>query len=93
MTITQMVDVPADRRLHLDFEFPFEIPAGKARVEVKVMPVVEKLTDRGTETALKSAGEGASPHPNSDALFALLAPLRGTVDVDKIRDERLAKHL
>ena len=87
MTVTQTVEVPADRRLHLDFEFPFEIPAGKARLEVKVTPVV---VNREAETALKSTGEGASPHPNSDALFALLSPIRGTVDIDTLRDERLA---
>ena len=37
--------------------------------------------------------EGTSPHPNSDALFALLSPIRGTVNIDEIRAERLAKHL
>ena len=43
--------------------------------------------------APRNADEGASPHPNSDALFALLAPIRGTVDVDEIRTERImAKH-
>jgi len=34
MTIEQTVEIPADRRVHLDFEVPFEIPAGKARVSV-----------------------------------------------------------
>ena len=93
MTVMQTVEIPADRRLHLDFEFPFEIPVGKARVEVKVTPVVEKLTGPGAEKALKSTDEWTSSHPNSDALFALLSPIRGAVDVDEIRDERLAKHL
>ena len=98
MTITQTVEVPADRRVFFEFLAPREIPAGKARVEVKVTPVVEKQTDqrspdRRSEPAL-SADEGASPHPHSDALFALLAPIRGTVDVDEIRTERImAKHL
>ncbi|MDR0442908.1 MAG: hypothetical protein LBH44_05840 [Treponema sp.] len=31
MYIEQMVVIPADRRLHLDFDLPFEIPMGKAR--------------------------------------------------------------
>ena len=34
MTIEQTVDISADRRLHLDFEIPFEVRAGKARVSV-----------------------------------------------------------
>ena len=104
MTITQTVDIPADHRVFFEFLAPREIPAGKAKVEVKVTPVVEKQTaqpspDRGSpdqrsEPAPKSADEGASPHPHSDALFALLAPIRGTVDVDEIRTERImAKHL
>ena len=93
MTITQTVEVPADHRVFFEFLAPREIPAGKARVEVKLTPVVEKQTDqRFAEPALKSADEGAmSP---VDALFALFAPIRGTVDVDEIRTERImAKHL
>ncbi|MCL2067812.1 MAG: hypothetical protein FWG99_10150 [Treponema sp.] len=36
MTITQTVDIPADRRITL--EVPREVPAGKAQVELKVTP-------------------------------------------------------
>ena len=95
MTITQTVDIPADHRVFFEFLAPREIPAGKTRVEMKLTPVVEKQTDQqSAEPALKSADEGASPHPNSDALFALFAPIRGTVDIDEIRTERImAKHL
>jgi hypothetical protein len=88
MTITQTVDIPADRHVFFDFLAPREIPAGKTRVEVKLMPVVEKQ-----DTALKNAKEGTSPHPNSDALFALFSQIRGKVDIDEIRTERLAKHI
>jgi hypothetical protein len=94
MTITQTVDIPADHRVFFEFLAPREIPAGKTRVEVKLTPVVEKQTDQRSAKPDLSADEGASPHPNSDALFALFAPIRGTVDVDEIRTERiLAKHL
>jgi len=94
MTVTQTVDIPADRRVFFEFLAPREIPAGKARVEVKVTPVVEKQTDQRSAEPALSAAEGTSPHPNSDALFALFAPIRGTVDIDEIRTERiLAKHL
>jgi hypothetical protein len=89
MTITQTIEVPADHRVFFEFLAPREIPAGKARVEVKVTPVIEQ------QDTLKTADEGAmSP---VDALFALLAPIRGTVDVDEIRTERIlakySKHL
>jgi len=40
MTITQTVEIPANRRLIINI--PSEIPAGKAQVEVKVIPFVKK---------------------------------------------------
>ena len=42
MTITQTVDISADRRVRFDFEVPLEIPEGKAQVEFKVIPFVKK---------------------------------------------------
>ena len=110
MTVTQTVDIPADHRVFFEFLAPQEIPAGKTRVEMKLTPVVEKQTDRrspdrgSNEPALSAEGEMSPvdalseilsrPSPHTDALFALLAPIRGTVDVDEIRTERImAKHL
>ena len=40
MTITQTVEIPADRRLTINI--PSEIPAGKAQLEVRVIPFVKK---------------------------------------------------
>jgi len=51
MTITQTVEIPADRRLHLDFEVPREVPTGRAQVEFKVIPFVKK--DEKSEPPLK----------------------------------------
>ena len=89
MTITQTVDIPADHMLTI--EVPREIPEGQAILTFTPAPV-KKATDQGSDTALQTADEGAvSP---VDALFALFAQIRGTVDVDEIRTERiLAKHL
>jgi len=42
MTITQNVEIPENRRLHLELEIPREIPTGKARFEYKVIPFVNK---------------------------------------------------
>jgi len=42
MTITQTVEILADRRLIIDV--PLEVPMGKAQVEVKVIPLVKKET-------------------------------------------------
>ena len=38
MTLEQTVDIPIDRRLHLDWVIPREIPSGRAKVELKVIP-------------------------------------------------------
>jgi hypothetical protein len=34
MSITQTVEIPANRRVHLDFEVPIEIPIGKAQLSL-----------------------------------------------------------
>jgi hypothetical protein len=87
MTITQTVDIPADHRVFFEFLAPREIPAGKARVEVKVTPVVEKQD----EPALKSADEGEMSHV--DALLGILSQIGGNIDIDELRTERImAKH-
>jgi len=49
MTIEQTVDIPADRRVHLDFKVPVEIPIGKA--QISVTPLAESS---GTHISLLS---------------------------------------
>jgi hypothetical protein len=56
MTIEQTVEIPADRRLHLDFEFPLEIPVGKARVTVT--PVVETPKKYTSLLSMRGSCEG-----------------------------------
>jgi len=46
MTIEQTVTIPADHRVFFEFLAPREIPAGKARVELKLTPVAEELAER-----------------------------------------------
>ena len=86
MTIGKTVEIPADRKLHLDFDVPVEIPAGKARVELKVIPFVKKQK----KATLKNADSSLTPH--TDALLSILSNL-GDINIDEIREERLAKHL
>jgi len=43
MTLTQTVDITADRRVRFDFEVPSEIPEGKTLFEFKVIPFVKKI--------------------------------------------------
>ena len=43
MTLTQTVEIPANRRVHLDFEIPQEVPTGAiARLELVWSPEIEK---------------------------------------------------
>jgi len=37
MTIEQTVTIPADHRLHLDFEIPPQLPAGRARAALTLI--------------------------------------------------------
>jgi hypothetical protein len=34
MSITQTIEIPASRRVHLDFEVPLEMPIGRAQVSI-----------------------------------------------------------
>ena len=100
MTITQTVDIPADRRLNLNFQIPREVPAGKAQIEVKVIPFVKKeespsaakpaklrLTKKELDEMLHNAHT-----PISDSLTGILSHL-GDLTIEQIREERLAEHL
>jgi sporulation-control protein spo0M len=88
MTIGKTVEIPANRHLHLDFDFdiPVEIPVGRAQVELKVISFVDKQK----KSALKNTDNSLTPH--TDALLKILSNL-GDVNIDEIREERLAKHL
>jgi len=91
MTITQTVDITNSRRLHLDVELPLEIPAGKAQIELKVIPFARKkenqeeilLTRQMIDNMLQ-----ASPHTQ-----ALTVILSTDMTIQEIREERTAKYL
>jgi len=70
MTITQTVEIPADRRVHLDFEVPREVPTGKARVEFKVIPFVKKEEPSKTVKSLVSLMGIDKGIDTMDAYFA-----------------------
>jgi len=85
MTIEQTVEIPADHRIFFEFLAPKEIPAGPARVELKVTPIIEK---RG---AMKKEGVSQAT-PRADRLLGIAAHL-GDISLEEIRAERLAKYL
>ena len=68
MTITQTVEIPANRRLTINI--PSEVPAGKAQLEVKVIPFAqkeEKPKDAMRLLALRGSCKGLD---TMDAYFA-----------------------
>jgi len=70
MTITQTVDILADnRRLHLDFDVPREVPPGRVQVELKIIPFVkeERQEKPIPLLALRGSCEGID---TMDAYFA-----------------------
>ena len=100
MTITQTIEIPADRRITL--ELPHEIPIGQAKFEYKVTPFEKKeenpanvapendrktlgITMKELDKLLKNAHT-----PHSDALLGLLSGI-GDITAQQIREERLAE--
>ena len=96
MTITQTVEIPVDRRLFIDV--PPEVPAGKAFLEVKLIPFINKEEKpenkeklRMSKKELDELLENAHT-PISDSLTRILSHL-GDITIEQIREERLAKYL
>ncbi|MCL2139127.1 MAG: hypothetical protein FWH41_06305 [Treponema sp.] len=101
MTITQTVEIPADRRLYLDMEIPHEITADKAFVTIQFPVPAEAQQEMPAEprTAGKKIGMTRkeldeflkNAHtPHSDALLGILSGA-GDITLEQIREERLAR--
>jgi len=97
MTITQTIEIPADRRITL--EVPREVPAGAtARVEFKILPFVneDKKPASATSPKLgltkKELDEMLKNCPITQELSGILSDL-GDITIEQIREERLAKYL
>jgi len=99
MTITQTIEIPADHRLTI--EVPREVPAGLAKLEVKLIPVVKEHTDsrsdapKSTDEREKRHADALSkirsqPTPRADALLGVAANL-GDISLEQIREERLVE--
>jgi len=96
MTITQTVEIPADRRLIIDI--PREVPEGRAQVEVKVIPFVRidapaskpAPKDGKLKFTRKELDEMVKDCPLLDELTGIL---HTDMSVEEIRNERLAKYI
>jgi len=87
MIIEQTVEIPADHRILFEFLAPEEIPAGPARVELRVTPVTERQGQ-----AVPKNGNFDQSTPRADRLLGVAAHL-GDISLEQIREERLAKYL
>jgi len=56
MIIEQTVDIPADRRVHLDFEVPVEMPIGKA--QISITPLAETPVTHVSLLSLRGSCKG-----------------------------------
>jgi len=89
MTITQTIDIPADRRITL--EVPCEIPTGPVVLTFTPASAVK----HGSAVAITSEKPGEATvrnTPRADRLLGAAMGLGG-ISLDEIRDERLSKHL
>jgi hypothetical protein len=86
MTIEQTVEIPVDHRIFFEFLAPDEIPAGLARIELKVTPVIEKQEKATVKKEI------TGPTPRADRLLGVASHL-GDISLEEIRAERLAKYL
>ena len=83
MTIEQTIEIPENRQVFFEFFAPKEIPVGPAKVEVILLPIVEKTS---------SVDDKKPPTPITDSLVGILASA-GDISLEQIREERLAKYL
>ena len=87
MVIEQTIDIPVDRRVFFEFLAPRELPAGPARVELRVTPVHEAR--HGTEADSEGLAV-KSDRPPADVLADIAAQL-GHVNIEQILEERRLK--
>ena len=86
MTITQTVDIPADRRITI--EVPREIPAGKTIIAFTPAAALDRKKDPGTmEEALRMLEEQASD-PDRKPISRLFGTHKGIFGGDGVAYQR-----
>ena len=93
MTLTQTIEIPADRRVRFDFVVPREIPEGTAQVEFKVFPFVKKEEKQADNGKIRLTKEVIEEMLADETLLSLTGILKTDMTLDEIRMARLAKHL
>ncbi|MCL2212152.1 MAG: hypothetical protein FWB95_09550 [Treponema sp.] len=85
MTITQTIDIPADRRITV----PREVPTGRTIINFTPASAVK----HGSAVAISSEKQGEAAVRNTPRADRLLGAATGLGDIslDEIRDERLSQ--
>lgn len=77
-TIQKMIDIPGDHRLRLDWALPKDIPAGRAEVQVTIIPYTDAAA-----AAPRRAFEGLAGSLKGSTAFS-----RDAVELQReVRDE------
>jgi len=96
MTITQTVEIPENRRVHLDFDVPRDVPTGRTSIilqfPIKKEEQSSKLVSKDSKTKF-SKQEIDEMLKDCPILQKISGILHTDMTIDEIRDERLAKHL
>jgi len=95
MTITQTVEIPANRRVHFDFEVPREVPEGRTSVillfpDKKEAQPSKPVFNNGKIKLTKALKEELLA---DETLLSLTGILHTDMTIEEIRDERLAKYI
>jgi len=100
MTIIQTVEVPANRRVHLDFEVPREVPEGKTSIIMQFPDRKEAQDSKPSpkdgklKLSRKEIDELRKDCPITERLTGILKGLvPSDITIEQIRDDRLAKYL
>ena len=88
MTITQTVDIPADRRLTIDV--PHEIPVGRVILSFTPATNVPKAE---TGKKIRLTKSLINEILQDETVRFLSGIVRTDMSLEEIREERLAKHL
>ena len=91
VTITQTVDIPASRRVY--FDLPPELPIGNAKVELRVIPFVNKQENPANDGKIRLTKQLIDEIMQDEVLISISGILKTDMTADEIREERLAKYL
>ena len=103
MTITQTIDIPADRRVRFDFKVPHEIPEGQTKIIIQfpfrdneqsaAMEKPKMYIQKNSNGKYILSKEIIDEMLQDSQLKEITGILHTDMTLEEIREERLAKYL